>query len=210
MSILRSTFIAGAVATFVAAPVMAQNDIVPLESNDLVRIAIETSAGRIVLDLDRENAPLTTANFLRYVDSGRYVGGTFYRAIGEADQQDFGIVQGGLQGSGNRPYDPVAHEPTNETGISNLKGTIALARLAPGTGTSEFFIMMGDTTSFDADPEAEGDNAGYAAFGRVVEGYQVLRNIQLFPKSPDAELEVMRGQMLETPVRITAVERVED
>jgi peptidyl-prolyl cis-trans isomerase A (cyclophilin A) len=172
----------------------------------LVRVALTTSLGRIVLALDSERAPATTANFLRYVDGKRLDGINFYRAmkIGAG-----GLVQGGLENDPKRLLPPVEHEPTSRTGIRHGDGTISMARYAPGTARGEFFITIGEQKFLDADPAMAGDNLGFAAFGHVVEGMDVIRRILEAPASPAKGEGAMKGQMLAEPVRILSARRVE-
>ena len=172
-----------------------------------VRVSLETSLGPIVLELEKERAPVTTANFLRYVDEKRFDGIAFYRAtkIGEG----YGLIQGGAKGDAARVLPPIAHEPTSETGLSHVDGAISMARYAPGTADADFFITIGDLESMDADPEAPGDNQGFAVFGRVVEGMDVVRRILAAPTSPTEGEGVMKGQMLASPVRIISAARAE-
>jgi peptidyl-prolyl cis-trans isomerase A (cyclophilin A) len=106
-------------------------------------------------------------------------------------------------------YPPIRHEPTSETGIKHLDGTLSLPRLAPGTARGEFTIMVGDQPSFDADPSKPGDNLGYAAFGRVVEGQEVLLKIFDAPTSPTKTLMgSFKGEVPEAPVTIVTARRL--
>jgi len=102
---------------------------------------------------------------------------------------------------------PIAHEPTSKTGVHHVDGTISMARLAPGTASGDFFITVGDIPSMDADPSQPGDNVGFAAFGHVVEGMDVVRHILDDATSPTAGEGVMKGQMLAEPVKIVSVRR---
>ena len=170
-----------------------------------VRVAIETSEGRIVVEVDREHAPITAGNFLRYVDQKRLDGTVFYRTVKVLER--FGFVQFGVQGAAKRVLPPIKHEPTTVTGIKHLDGTLSTARLAPGTARGDFTIMVADQPSFDADPAAPGDNLGYAAFGRVVEGMEVVHKIFDKPTS-NAGPGVMKGQMIASPVRIVSARRL--
>ena len=111
---------------------------------DTVRVAIETSEGQIVLELDGKHAPQSTANFLHYVDTHKLDAGTFYRAIRAGDA---GFIQ---FNSGDRTYPPIPHEPTNQTGLSHVDGAISTARYAIGTASNEFTICVGDMTYLDA------------------------------------------------------------
>lgn len=196
------TRLLAAMLALVAIPAAAQTAPTPAAP---VRVALVTAEGTIMLELDAANAPLTTANFLRYVDSKRLDGTTFYRAmqLGEGS----GIVQGG-QRNGRLLYPPVAHEPTSQTGLKHLDGTISMARLEPGSARSDFFITVGPVPGFDAGPDAGGDLLGYAAFGRVVEGMDVVRKILVAPTSPTLGEGVMRGQMLEPQVRVLTARRL--
>ncbi|HEY0622858.1 peptidylprolyl isomerase [Sphingomonas sp.] len=170
------------------------------------KVAIETSLGRIVLELETERAPVTARNFLRYVDQKRLDGVGFYRSVKVADK--FGFVQFGVEGNPKRILPPIAHEPTTKTGVKHVNGAISTARLAPGTARGEFTISVGDQTSLDANPSAPGDNLGYAAFGKVVEGMDVIWKILDAPTSPTRGEGVMKGQMLEPRIKVLSVRRV--
>ena len=170
-----------------------------------VSIVMTTSEGPITLALEKVRAPLTTANFLRYVDQKRLDGVTFYRAMNLG--QGTGLIQGGPQNDPKRILKPVAHESTSKTGLSHVDGTISLARLAPGTATADFFITVGPVLALDANPTGSGDVAGYAAFGHVVEGMDVVKRILAAPISATAGVGVMKGQMIAAPVKILTVRR---
>lgn len=170
------------------------------------RVVIETGEGRIVAELDEAHAPLTTANFLRYVDARRFDGASFYRAMAFGPGE--GLIQGGLRGDPARLYPPVAHEPTTQTGLSHGAGTLSMARYEPGSATADFFITASPMPSLDADPAREGDNAGFAAFGHVVEGMEVVKRILGAPTSPTEGEGVMKGQMLEPKIRIISIRRM--
>lgn len=168
------------------------------------RVAIETTAGRIVIELARAQAPITTANFLRYVDGKRLNGTNFYRSVKVAP--GFGFVQFGIRNEPKRILPPIKHEPTTQTGLKHLDGTISIARLAPGSARGDFTIMVGDQPSLDADPTKPGDNLGYAAFGQVVEGKEVIARILDTATDPNAG--PFKGEMLAKPVQITSAARV--
>ena len=194
---------------FVAAPVMAQAvpDIAPVRPAT-VKVRLETSAGPIVLELEKARAPLTTANFLHYVDQKRLDGTTFYRALKFPADAPLGLVQGGVRGAGKRVLPPVAHESTSKTGLTHDNGAISMARAGVGTANGDFFIIIGNLVSLDANPEAAGDKDGYAVFGHVVEGMENVTAIQAKPVSPTAGDGAMKGQMIETPVTITSARRL--
>lgn len=185
----------------------------PLASAPLparVRVAMTTSEGPIVLELDAEHAPLTVANFLKYVAVRRYDGTEFYRAMkyGAQEEARAGLIQGRARWDGRAIIPPVKHEPTTLSGIKHLDGTISMARGAVDTATSDFFITLGPMPALDADPSQAGDNLGYAAFGRVVEGMDVVRRIHALPIDMNKGDGIMKGQILATPVKIITTRRM--
>ncbi len=191
-----------------AAPALAQ-DAAPATSPafETVRVVLTTQAGPIVIEVETERAPVTSANFLRYVDGRRLDGIDFYRAmkLGEGS----GLIQSGVRDT-RRLFPPIAHEPTSQTGLSHTDGAVSLARGAAGTGASDFFIVVGDQlVGLDAGPNAGGDLLGFAAFGRVVEGMDTVRRILDSPTSPTEGEGVMRGQMLDPRIRIVTARRAE-
>ncbi|MDR6851199.1 peptidyl-prolyl cis-trans isomerase A (cyclophilin A) [Sphingomonas sp. BE123] len=170
------------------------------------KVAIDTSFGRIVLELETERAPITARNFLRYADQKRLDGIAFYRTVKVADK--FGFIQFGIDNDPKRILPPIKHEPTTQTGVKHVNGAISTARLAPGTARGEFTISVGDQPSLDADPSKPGDNLGYAAFGKVIDGMEVVWKILDAPTSPTAGEGVMKGQMLSPRIRILKVSRI--
>jgi peptidyl-prolyl cis-trans isomerase A (cyclophilin A) len=190
----------------VAAPALAQAP-VPTPAPPTVKVTLTTAQGPIVLELDKERAPVTTANFLRYVDQKRLDGTAFYRAAKAPNAPEYGLVQFGTRNAPKKTLPPVAHEPTTKTGLTHKSGTISLARSAPGTGAGDFFILVGDTPSLDADPAAPGDNQGFAAFGHVLEGMDLIKQILAAPTDPNKGEGVMKGQYLANPVLITSARR---
>lgn len=191
-----------------SAPVLSQAQAapppaIPAPQDDLVRVGLDTDKGRIVLALDRGRAPLTAANFLKYVDAGRFDGEVFYRAFSYGSG---GVVQGGITSDARKLYPPIEVEPTSATGLSNTAWTIAMANAGPGTTRSDFFIMTVDIPAFNA----KGADLGFAAFGRVVEGQEVVKAILAAPVSPTKGEGSMKGQMLEPAVRIVSAKRVEE
>ncbi len=168
------------------------------------RVALETTAGTILIETD-PRAPVTSDNFLRYVDERRFDGTTFYR--GMVLGPDAGVVQGGTGNAPDRVLAPIPHEPTSRTGLSHTDGVLSMARFDPGTATGDFFIIVGNLSSLDAG-RATPDDPGFAAFGRVIAGMDVVRQILVAPKSPTEGEGFMRGQMLEARVRIVSARRV--
>jgi peptidyl-prolyl cis-trans isomerase A (cyclophilin A) len=171
------------------------------------RVVLNTIEGQVVIELATDKAPITTANFLRYVDQKRYDGASFYRASQVPGAPELGMVQGGLNSDPARKLPPIAHESTQVTGLTHKEGAVSLARRAQGTATSEFFICVGPQTYLDADPSASGDNGGFAVFGQVVEGMDVVKKILALPTSQTAGSPEMKGEMLLKPVTIKAARR---
>ena len=170
----------------------------PAPAGSEVKVALDTSAGRIVVALDRVHAPVTTANFLKYVDGGRFNGESFYRAMKFGDG---GLIQAGITSNARKLLPPIKHEPVSETGIQHVAGTIAMANLGPGTARADFFILTSDAPSFDNT---------FAAFGKVVEGRDVAKIILAAPVSVTKGEGIMRGQMLDPAVKITKASRLEN
>ncbi len=184
----------------------------PMPANlpDVVRVDIVTELGTITADLFHKQAPITVKNFVRYADSGRFNGITFYRAMKlDWGTQPNGIIQAGIR-DGVKLLPPIAHEPTSQTGIKHKAGTLSMARLAPGTARSDFTILMSELQGFDADPASTNpeSQAGYAAFGQVVNGMDVARKIFEAPRSATLGEGVMKGQMLSPPIKVLKVVRV--
>jgi len=173
-----------------------------------VLVGLETSLGLVVVALKVKQAPLTTANFLKYVDDKRYDGASFWRAAKAPSAVDYGLIEGGLQGDPKKVLPPVAHEPTTQTGLRHVDGTLSLARREPGSGDSDFFICVGEAPYLDANPAAQGDNAGFAAFGQVIKGMDVVRKILNLPTPGKAVNPVMEGQMLDPVVSINSARRL--
>lgn len=194
---------------FLTAPALAQTppDAAAAPGPAVVEVRLETSEGPIVLALEAERAPVTTANFLRYVDQHRLEGMTFYRAM--QGGPGAGLIQGGVGSIPGRALPPIAHEPTTQTGLSHTDGVISMARYAPGSAAGDFFIIVGNMNFLDAAPAAPGDNLGFAAFGHVVQGMDLVRRILAAPVSPTVGEGVMRGQMLASPIQILGAARVE-
>jgi peptidyl-prolyl cis-trans isomerase A (cyclophilin A) len=173
-----------------------------------IHVTLQTGAGAIVLEIYQSKAPITAGHFLAMVDEKRVDGGSFYRAVRpDASTTDFGVVQGGVKYDPKRPVKMIAHEPTTKTGVHHTSGAISFGRGAPGTAQSDFFICVGAQPSYDADPSQPGDNLGYAAFGRVITGMDVVKAILVMPTSPTKGEGVMKGQMLEPTVPITTARR---
>lgn len=190
---------------FICAPLAAQGPAAAPQASADVRVVLHTEAGRIVVAVHARQAPVTATNFLKYVDGKRLDGTLFYRGVGT---DSYGFVQGGAQNDPKRVLAPIAHEPTTQTGLSHDDGALSMARYAPGSATGDFFIVLGKMPAMDANPQASGDNQGFAVFAHVVEGLDVVKAIVAAPKSPTAGEGVMRGQMLAEPVKIVTARRL--
>jgi peptidyl-prolyl cis-trans isomerase A (cyclophilin A) len=173
---------------------------------DTVRVRLDTEEGPILLALDAKRAPITAANFVRYVEEGRFDGTTFYRAARtKGAAKGRGFIQGGIKRNYRLMLPPIEHEPTSKTGLKHLEGTISMARKEPGNAMGEFFITANAMPAMDA----KGDEPGFAAFGRVTEGMDTVRRILAAPTVANAGRGAMRGEMIEKPVKIVKAERVE-
>ncbi len=189
-------------AFLLAAPLAAQP---PAAAPGTVHVLLHTSAGDILVALETQRAPITAANFLHYVDTHRLDGQEFYRAMHTAP--DAGLIQGGVR-NGALLFPPIAHEPTSQTGLSHDDGALSMPRLAVGTARADFTIMVGPQHYLDAGPGSAGDGLGYAVFGHVVQGMDVVHRILNAPTSLTEGEGVMRGQMLFPRVRIITARRV--
>ena len=191
---LRCATLFGLIALFAATPLAAS------AGSATTDVAIRTSLGTIVVRVDARRAPVTVANFLHYVDTHAYDHATFYRTVLRATEPraSIEVIQGGLNPQAPNPMiHPIPLEPTSKTGLHNVDGTIAMARTAdPNSATTEFFIDVGDDRFLDAGGPL---GPGYAAFGKVIRGMDVVHKIHTAAAS---------GEMLTPPIRIISVTRV--
>ncbi len=169
-----------------------------------VLVLMRTDMGDLHLAIDTARAPITGRNFLRYVDAGLYGGGTFYRSVRNDNQPDdsvrIEVIQGGMDRARRRQaFEAITLESTDATGLRHLDGTLSMARSGPNTATAEFFITLGAQPSLDAGGARNPDGFGFAAFGRVVEGMDVVRGVHGLPTE---------GQYLVSRVGIRFAERV--
>jgi peptidyl-prolyl cis-trans isomerase A (cyclophilin A) len=172
----------------------------------IVRTRVETEAGAFVVEVDTEVAPITVANYLALVDARLLDGGAVYRVVTLANQaadtpHRIEVVQWGM----NRPDDkppprpPIAHETTRQTGLRHVDGTVSMARAQPGSATTEFFVCIGAQPELDFGGGRNPDGQGFAAFGRVVDGMDVIRSLHARGEA---------DQYLAQPVRVRSVRRV--
>ena len=169
-------------------------------------VLIETKFGDIEIELYPAKAPKTVAAFLSYVDSGFYKNSSFYRVLKEENQPSASfkseLIQGGIWHTDYKKgisLPGIPHEPTNQTGILHKNGTISLARTTPGTAGSEFFICVGDQPAYDYGGAANADGQGFAAFGKVIKGMDIVRQIH---RQPDFE------ESFDTPIEIFNIKRL--
>ena len=175
-----------------------------------ISVVITTNLGPITLALETERAPVTAANFLRYVDEKRFDGTTFYRAVNyQREPLPNGLLQGGARGDPKRIRAPIAHEPTNVTRLSHTHGAISMAMNGPGTADGDFFIAIEDQTGFDAEPGSDNPawRDGFAVFGYVTSGMDVVAAIHGAARDANAGEGVMKGEMLSKPVTIISARR---
>lgn len=168
------------------------------------KVVLSTGMGAITIELDRLHAPVTTANFLKYVDQKRYDGISFYRALNFTAPAPVGLIQGGVRGRSDKVLPGIAHEPTSKTGLSHTDGAVSMARGAIGTAAGDFFIIIGDLNTLDANDK----DPGYAVFGKVVAGMDVVRKILAAPVSATEGTGAMKGQMISAPIMVTTTKRV--
>jgi len=150
-------------------------------------ILIETTKGDITAELYPDKAPLTVAAFLKNIKEGIYNNSSFYRVVKSdplPNDHNTGIIQGGVYGSG-KEYDKIPHESTKVSGLSHTTGILSMARLEAGTASTEFFICIGDQSPLDYGRRGTADSLGMAAFGKVIDGMDVVRKIQNEPSSGD-------------------------
>ncbi len=193
----------------VLAPLLA----VTLDAQDKpVRVRVQTELGDIVVEVDTKRASATAANFLKYVDAGHYDGGIWHRTVKMDNQPEsevkIEVIQAGVNPEkAKQGFPPIALERTSVTGILHKDGVISMARGAPDSATSGWFICINDQPSLDFGGKRNPDGQGFAAFGRVVSGMDVVRKIQMAPSSSDRKTNA-EAQRLTPPITITKVARV--
>jgi peptidyl-prolyl cis-trans isomerase A (cyclophilin A) len=165
------------------------------------RAVVHTERGDIEIELDPVQAPISTENFLRYVNAGFYQGGIFHRTVTLQNQPEnqikIEVIQGGINPQHEKDaFPPIALEPTNKTGLHHLDGTVSMARDLPNSATSDFFICIGNQPELDFGGKRNPDGQGFAAFGHVTRGMDIVRSIQASPA---------QGQTLRPPVKILSI-----
>jgi peptidyl-prolyl cis-trans isomerase A (cyclophilin A) len=183
-----------------------------LASQSPVRVRVQTELGDIVLELDATRAPNTTANFLKYVDAGHYDGGTFHRTVKMDNQPEspvkIEVIQAGVAADrAKQGFPAIPIERTSVTGILHKDGVVSMARGTPDSATSGWFITINDQPSLDFGGARNPDGQGFAAFGRVATGMDVVRRIQSAPSSTNMSTNA-EAQRLTPPIKIVRVSRV--
>lgn len=185
----------------------------PPQTFETTAVVLDTTMGEITIALETERAPITAGNFLRYVEEDRFDGTVFYRAMHlDWGDQPNGLIQGGTQWDPERVLPGIEHEPTTLTGLSHTRGALSMAMGEPGTANGDFSIMLGDQTGLDANPGSDDPvwQNGYAVFGYVTHGMDVVEAIHAAPIDPEKGEGWMQGQMLAEPVVITEARVVEE
>ena len=177
-----------------------------------VRVRVQTELGDVVLEVDPVKAPISTANFLNYVDGGHYDGGVFHRTVKMDNQPEspvkIEVIQAGVNPvRAKEGFPAIALERTSVTGLRHSDGAVSMARGGPDSATSGWFICINDQPSLDFGGARNPDGQGFAAFGRVVSGMDVVRKIQSAPSSP-ARTTNAEAQRLTPPIKIVKVSRV--
>ena len=173
-------------------------------------VLIKTSEGDIKVQLEAKKAPITVANFLKYVDEKLFDDGTFFRVVRLDNQVNnlvkIQVIQGGIDEKTKKSYPPIQLETTQKTGIKHKNGTISMARSQPNTATASFFICIEDQPELDFGGKRNPDGQGFAAFGKVVEGMAVVKKIQQGKTKSSKEFD--QPQVLIEPVKIISIRRV--
>ena len=189
------------IVVFAIASVAACSGPMPKDDTN-PHVVLETTLGTITVEIFQDEAPITSSNFLRYVDEQRLDSASWYRTVTTANQPNndvlIEVIQGGLGRYGSRRLPAIEHETTEETGLRHIDGALSMARSDPGTASSEFFICIEDQPELDFGGKRNPDGQGFAVFGVVVEGMDVVRAIQNQPHS---------GQSLTPAIPITSVVR---
>jgi peptidyl-prolyl cis-trans isomerase A (cyclophilin A) len=202
--VLQRIFILPLLPLLIASPVSAQDK--------PVRVRVQTELGDIVVEVDTARAPITSANFLKYVDAGHYDGGVWHRTVKMDNQPEspikIEVIQAGVNPEkAKESFPAIALERTNLTGILHKDGVVSMARGAPDSATSGWFICINDQPSLDFGGKRNPDGQGFAAFGRVVSGMDVVRKIQMAPSSSNRTTNT-EAQRLTPPIKILKVARV--
>jgi peptidyl-prolyl cis-trans isomerase A (cyclophilin A) len=175
----------------------------------IINVTLQTTVGTIHIELYSEKAPISVANFLRYADDGYFNNTSFYRAVryeNDNGSPKIEVIQGGI-GDGERAYPMIRHESTNISGLKHLDGTLSMSRGAVDTATSDFFICIGDQSGLDYGASRNSDGLGFAAFGRVTSGMDIVRKIHQMPSDKLTDNSYVKGQLINNPIIIKTIQR---
>lgn len=178
-------------------------------SSEPVRVTMQTSLGAIELELYPDKAPITVENFLKLIDGEHLDGAMFYRTVSPENdngEPPIAVIQGGI-GDEESPFPAIAHETTEQTGLPHVDGALSMARAEVGTATTEFFICVGDQPALDFGATRNPDEQGFAVFGQVVAGMDVVNAIHQAPADAPTEFEYFQNQLINEPVLIYSVRR---
>jgi peptidyl-prolyl cis-trans isomerase A (cyclophilin A) len=168
---------------------------------------IYTNLGNIKIDLYPQQAPITVANFVRYIQAGAYEGGSFYRVVrldNDNGSPKIEVIQGGAAPNFTE-FDPIVLEDTEQTGIDHTDGVLSMARGEPNSATQAFFICIGAQPALDKGALRNPDGQGFAAFGRVISGMDIVRTIHQNRDAIDVDDPYIQGQILSEPVTILKI-----
>lgn len=170
-----------------------------------VKIEIKTELGSIIAELYTDKAPITCTNFIKYIENNKFEGANFYRVVRLDNQPNnkikIEVIQGGLGFDVEEsPFPPISHETTKETGVLHKNGTISMARAEPGTASSEFFICIGDQPELDYGGKRNPDGQGFAAFGKIIQGMDLVKEIQNMPADEQMLIDVVKINSIKTNI----------
>jgi peptidyl-prolyl cis-trans isomerase A (cyclophilin A) len=218
-SIVRPSLVLAAAVSLVAASTRPETLVPVVQTDQTIPVRLETSFGDIDIAVDAVHAPITAANFLKYVDGGFYEGGRFHRTTRPdtynpvlPNRPPMAIIQGGINPAAHPGIPPIPLERTSVTGLKHVVGAVSMARGGPDTATSDFFIMLDDQPSLDFGGKRFDDAQGAAVFGRVFAGLDVVKKIQEQPVSerqPSPDNPLTHTQNLTPPVPIIKACRVQ-
>jgi len=186
------------------------SSVVMSETAEKTNVALRTSQGDIIIELYSDKAPVTVTNFLRHLDEGFYDGSSFYRTVtieNDNGSPKIEVIQGGI-GDRIKPFSAIKHESTDITGLSHIDGTISMSRGEVNSATSDFFICIGSQQGLDFGGERNNDGQGFAAFGKVIEGMDIVRDINGMPSNKKTDNEYVKGQMINNPIIIEKAVRL--
>jgi peptidyl-prolyl cis-trans isomerase A (cyclophilin A) len=203
-----SALASATIAAMACASASAQHSV----ASSGVRAVLATDMGEVIVEVFPQAAPLSACDFLAYVDGGLYRGASFYRVVREDNDRGspkIEVVQGGLQDE-SKERAPIAHETTQQTGLKHVDGAVSLARGAVGTGGGgAFFVVIGDQPSLDFGGARNKDRQGFAVFGRVVQGMDIVRRIHQMKEAAPSDDAYLQGQVLAKPVTIKQARRLD-